>query len=191
MKSLGDSTKIDSKDVGRLPIIPGTYPAHVSGFADNAYNDSLVFNLSYVIAPEASNVKVKRQVVENGELVTVTDSTGQPELISAGYLSGKEFRGNGVWLTPSPVEGESWKNKKYKQTFENMGVVFEIDDDAKTILGQVEEDDVIGLPCLVKIDREAYEKDGETKHAWKVQQVYPWREGTRVSADEFSGDVPF
>ena len=55
MKTL-ENTTVKKSDGGRLPIIPGTYPAHVSAFSTAEYNDSIVFNLVYQIAPEAKEV---------------------------------------------------------------------------------------------------------------------------------------
>ena len=47
------------------------------------------------------------------------------EFTDGGFVVGKEYRTDkGVWLTPNPNEGEEWKNKRYKEFFEKMGVSF-------------------------------------------------------------------
>ena len=190
MKNL-ENTTVSKNDSAILPIVPGTYPAHVTEFAQMEYNDSIVFNLTYTIAPEAKQLEINKMFLENGELVKSTDAEGKDVMINAGYMAKKPFKGGGVWLTPSPGEGEGWKNKKYQQHCESMGIVFDANEDGETILGEIEENDVIGRPVLVKLGQEEYTKDGQTKQAWKVFSVYPWNEGKRLSADEVKEDVPF
>ena len=190
MKKL-DSATIGKGDERSLPIIPGTYPAHVQQVYIKEYNGSYVYNITYLVAVDVEKVSINKMTVENGELTTVLDSEGTPVKISASYLAGKTFRGGGVWLTPDPGD-QKWKNRKYKQYFETLGVVFEIDKDENTILGQVEESDIIGLPCLIKIALEEYEdKTGQQRKAWKVFSIYPWSNGSKIDIDELSSDVPF
>ena len=141
MKTL-ENTTVSKSDGGRLPIIPGTFPAHVSGLSTYEYNNSIVFNLTYKIAPEAKQITVDKMVQEGTDLVPVTDAEGNHVPISAAYMSGKEFLGAGVWLTPSPAEGEGWKNRKYQQVCENLGIVFDKNQDEETILGEIENNDV-------------------------------------------------
>ena len=191
MKSL-EGTTLGKGDDKSLPIIPGTYPAHVKTVIVKEWNESFVYNMTFIVAPEVEKVSIDKMTVENGELVKVTDSDGNPVKINASYLAGKEFRSSGIWLTPNPADSEKWKNRKYKQFFESIGVVFEVDKDDNTVLGQVEEDDILGLPCLVKIAREEYTaSDGTKRQAWKVFQVYPWSNGAKIDPDELSSDVPF
>lgn len=191
MKTL-EGTTLGKGDDKSLPIIPGTYPAHATKCDIKEWNDSFVYNMTFTVADEVKKVQIDKMTVENGELVKVLDADGNPVKISASYLSKKEFRSNGVWLTPNPNDDEKWKNRKYKQFFESMGVVFDADKDGNTVLAQVEEDDILGLPCLIKIAREEYTaKDGATRQAWKVFQVYPWQNGNKLDPDEINSDVPF
>jgi hypothetical protein len=190
VKNLEKAT-IGKGDEKSLPIIPGTYPAHVSNVGVNEYNDSFVYNITFLVAPEVEKVQINKMTRENGELVQVLDAEGNPIKINASYLAGKTFRGGGVWLTPEPGD-EKWKNRKYKQYFESLGVVFDSDDNGDTILGQVEEDDVLGLPCLIKIAQDEYiDKQGQPKQAWKVFNIYPWSNGSKIDPDELTSDVPF
>jgi hypothetical protein len=186
-----ENTTLGKGDETSLPIIPGTYPAHVSKVDIKEWNDSIVYNMTFTVAPEVEKVSINKMTIENGELVKVVDADNNPIKINASYLTAKEFRSNGIWLTPKPGD-EKWKNRKYKQWFEAIGVVFDVDDNSDTVLGQVEESDIIGMACLIKIGREEYnDKDGQPRSAWKVFQCYPWQNGKKKDADEFNDDVPF
>ena len=190
MKKL-EGAVIGKGDERSLPIIPGTYPAHVCNVGINEYNDSFVYNITFLVAAEVEKVQINKMTRENGELVQVLDADGNPQKINASYLAGKEFRGGGVWLTPDPGD-EKWKNRKYKQYFESLGIMFEADYNGDTVLGQVEEEDVLGQPCLIKIAQDEYtDKTGQTKQAWKVFNIYPWSNGTKLDVDELQSDVPF
>lgn len=190
MKTL-ESATIGKGDERSLPIIPGTYPAHVSDVSIKEYNESYVYNITYLVAPEVEKVSINKMTFENDELSNVLDAEGNPVKITASYLAGKTFRGGGVWLTPDPGD-DKWKNRKYKQYFESLGIVFKVDKDENTVLGQVEESDVLGMPCLIKIALEEYEdKSGMPRKAWKVFTIYPWANGSRIDPDEMSADVPF
>ena len=63
--------------------------------------------------------------------------------------------------------------------------------DGKTELALVEESDVIGQPCLARLNKEFYTKDGEERSVWKVFSVSQWKDGQKLSADEVADDVPF
>ena len=199
MLELSDTFYDPSTD-GFSAIPPGNYPAHVTAFdmkdgdrAGNKFkNDSKVFNLTFQIADEASKMDVPK-IVSNGEgqFVSVTDEKGKVITIKGTHAVGKRYKSQGVWLTPSPPSGQGWKNGKYKEFFESIGVDFpEIE--GKTKLMEVEEDDVIGCPCLVKLGEDSYVgKDGENKTTLRVFGAYPWRDGVKLSPDELDSDVPF
>jgi hypothetical protein len=187
-----ENTIMDGSESSAPPIIPGTYPAHCTAFENKEWNESHVFNLKFTIAPEVSNLQITQMFYGDSGLEPVLASDGSKKQTSAGYLKGKEFRANGIWLTPSPAEGESWKNKKYTKWCESLGVPFQTDDDGNTQLGLIEESDVLGNPCLIKIATEEYtNKEGQTKSAFKVTEIYPWAEGNKIDADEIGVDVPF
>ena len=112
MKTL-EGTTLGKGDEKSLPIIPGTYPAHATRCDVKEWNNSIVYNMTFTVAPEVEKVNITKMAMENGELVKVTDSDGNPVSISASYLTKKEFRSNGVWLTPNPGDDEKWKNRKY------------------------------------------------------------------------------
>jgi len=180
---------VNDDNSGYVPVPEATYPAHVSSFKMNEYNGSYVFNVTFKVADEAKELKLpKLRKDNNGNHVP----TG--EHISGAFVTGKEYRTDkGVWLTPNPSEGEEWKNKRYKEFFEKMGVSFPSNDDGVVQLGIVEDEDVYGLPCLIKLkETEFTNKDGESKKSLQVIEVSSWEKGTRISKEEFDADdLPF
>lgn len=178
---------------GFVPVAEGTYPAHCNEFSVNNWKSNKIFNLTFIIADEAESFRIPKLISDgSGGFIQQVDSENKPVTISGKYMVGKKFRNNGVWLTPKPKPGESWKNRRYKEFFEALGVEFP-SDKGKVTLAEVEESDVIGLPCLIDIKQESYKnKEGESKTAMKVTSIFPWNDGTRLSADELSSeDVPF
>ena len=190
MKNI-EATFDEARD-GFQPVAEGTYPAHCSSFGVNDWKDSKIFNLEFTIADEAQSLTVsKLRSSGNGEFVQEVDGDGIPVTVSALYMVGKKFKNNGVWLTPKPAKGESWKNRRYKEFFEALGVDFP-SEDGQVSLAEVEEHDVLGLPCLVDIKQQKFKnKEGEERTAMKVSSVFPWADGKKLSADELSSDVPF
>ena len=184
-------------DGGFKPTPPGIYPAHVSSFDSNPWNESVVFNLIFKLADDVKEVQVPTgEQNGDGNFHVNKDDDGKTIDESGGYLAGRTYRSSGVWFTPAPGEGQGWKNRKYRDTFTNLNVEFPTENvDGKNIeqLAEVEETDVIGQPCLVKVANEQYEKDGEMRTTAKVVQVYRWTEGSRLSAEEVSADsdLPF
>ncbi len=186
-----ENTVMDGSENTAPPIVPGTYPAHCTSFEAREYNGSHVFNLKFTIAPEVGNLQIAQMTYGHNGLEPVTGPSGEKKQISAGYMKGKEFRANGVWLTPNPPEGETWKNKKYTKWCESLAISFSSDEEGNTQLGLIEESDILGNPCLIKLGTEEYSKDGETKTAFKVFELYPWAEGSKLDVDEIGVDAPF
>ena len=198
MIEIGDTYYDPTKD-GFAAIPPGNYPAHAVQFevrgedrnGNNFANDSKVFNMTFQIADEAANLDVPK-IVSNGEgkYITVKDDKGKDVTVKGRHAVGKRYKSQGVWLTPSPPSGQGWKNGKYKEFFESIGVSFP-EVDGKTKLMEVEEEYVLGCPCLIKLGEDSYERDGETKTTLRVFGAYPWKDGVKLSSDELDSDVPF
>jgi hypothetical protein len=191
MKNI-DATFDEAVD-GFSPVAEGTYPAHCSEFGVNDWKDSKIFNLTFTIATEAKTLNIPKLASDgNGGFVQQVDSDNKPITVAGDYMVGKKFKNNGVWLTPKPKAGESWKNRRYKEFFEALGVDFP-SEGGKVALAEVEESDVVGLPCLVDVKQQSFKnKEGEERTAMKVTSVFPWNDGTRLSMDELSSDdVPF
>ncbi len=196
MINLSDTTYNEARD-GMIPIVSGIYPAHVCGLEakelQTKAGEQTVFNITFLIADEVANTKVAKMVKNgNGEFHQDNHKDGQPKTISAVFMKGKKFSSTGIWLTPSPEEGHGWKNRKYKEFFENLGVVFPTDKNSNTLLAIVEEEDIIGYPCFIKLNKEEYQKDGETRSVWKVFDAFQWSDGVKLASDEVTGDdLPF
>ena len=191
MKQLENTTFNESTDAFQ-PIVAGTYPAHITSFESREINESIVFNLTFKLADKVGEMEVPVYSQVDGEYLATLDEKKNPITRKATHLVGKEIRSAGVWLTPNPKEGEGWKNRKYKEFFENMGISFPVDDNGNVSLGQVEEEDVLGCPCLAKIGEQAFtNKEGEKKTTMRVFNTFPWNSGQKLSADEIGSDVPF
>jgi len=188
-------TVYDEKTDGPMPIVPGVYPAHVSGFdskiLQTKFGEQQVFNIDFQIAEEVDKMKVIKHVWDEGKLVPSLNGDGKEVIISASFMKGKRFSSRGIWLTENPGEGEGWRNRTYVEFFQNLGVEFSKTKNGKTELALVEESDVIGQPCLARLNKEYYEKDGETRSVWKVFTVTQWKDGQKLSAEEVADDVPF
>jgi hypothetical protein len=186
-------TVYDSSTDGVLPIVPGTYPAHVSSFegrtVQTKFGEQRVFNIEFQIAEEVNKMQIIKHTYEDEQLVPVLEN-GETVKMSASFMKGKRFKSRGIWLTENPGEGEGWRNRTYVEFFQGLGVEFP-EKDGKTQLAEVEEEDVIGLPALVKINKEFYEKDGEQRSTWKVFTATNWKDGQKLDADEVGEDVPF
>lgn len=191
MKSLENTTFNESTDAFQ-PIVAGTYPAHIISFESREINDSIVFNMTFKIADKVGEMEVPVYQNIDGAYTPTLDEKGEAVTRKGTHLIGKEVRSAGVWLTPSPKEGEGWKNRKYKEFFENLGVNFPTDTNGNVQLGEVEEDDVLGFPCLAKVgEQEFTNKEGEKKTTMRVFNTYPWNNGQKLSQDEIGEDVPF
>ena len=196
MKELKNKTTFNEATDGYTPVVPGTYPAHVREMEVREFEDSgrKLFKVTFVVADEVKQLtvnKMERKEDGNG-LSAVLDADGKNIEVSANYLAGKTFYSKGIWLTPSPEQGQGWRNRNYKEFFENLGIEWSTNKKGDAILGEVEEDDVIGVPCLVKVVEEHYEKDGEQRTALKVARTQVWSEGAKISKDEIqASDIPF
>ncbi len=102
-----------------------------------------------------------------------------------------------MWLNPNPEKGKSWQNKNYVNWTRNLGVEFPETEDGKIQLVEVEESDLIGRPCIVKVVDEAWEYNGKSGIALKVIDVLEWKDGSALSAEEVAlknnkeDDLPF
>tara|TARA_R110002020_G_scaffold256273_2_gene469926 strand:- start:22907 stop:23500 length:594 start_codon:yes stop_codon:yes gene_type:complete len=197
MIKMTNTTFNESKD-GLVPIAPGVYPAHVAALESKELQtkagEQTVFNITFVIADEVSDTKVAK-LIKNGDGTYHAEKdevTGEQVTISGSFMAGKRFNSRGIWLTPSPEDGQGWRNRQYKEFFESLGVVFPKNKAGDTVLALVEESDIIGHPCFIKLQKENYERDGEQRYVWKAFDAFPWSDGETLSADEVTvDDLPF
>jgi hypothetical protein len=198
MKDL-ENTVFDESVDGYTPVVPGVYPAHVVDLTTKDSrndgtkfaNDSVVFNITFSLADECKKLKVKKMAKNGSDWNEVLDADGNSIDVPGDYLVGKKFNSKGVWLTPSPAPGDGWKNRAYKEMFENLGAQFK-EVDGKVKLGFVEKEDIIGMPCLVTLGEEEYvAADGTTKYSTKAFNCHVWNDGARLSEAEVGEDLPF
>ena len=184
----------DESTDGVSPIYPGTYPGHVASLVTRQFDSgSTVFNLTFKIADEAKETTIIKQHKNgSGSFEPVLDEKGKPIETTANHMVGKTFYANGIWLTPNPEKGQGWKNRKYLEAFQNLGVAFDRNKDGIVTLAEVEEDDVVGSPALVRLSEQEYtNRNDEARTAFKVDNIMPWERGKKMSSAELNDDVPF
>tara|TARA_Y100000034_G_C6788165_1_gene352688 strand:+ start:276 stop:866 length:591 start_codon:yes stop_codon:yes gene_type:complete len=192
-----ENTTYNEETDGPIVIVEGIYPAHVAGLEgkelDTKAGKQMVFNLTFLINEKAADINVSKMVKnEDGDYTPFVDAKGNKVEISADYMVGKRFNSTGIWLTPSPSKTDRWKNRKYLEVFRNIGIEFPTNSNGDNVLAVIEEEDVIGRPCLIQLQKEHYEKDGEKRFAWKAFDIHSWADGTVLSEDEVSSDdIPF
>tara|TARA_R100000742_G_C4221168_1_gene44924 strand:+ start:81 stop:677 length:597 start_codon:yes stop_codon:yes gene_type:complete len=198
MKKLDNTTFDETTDGGFTPVPAGTYPAHVSEVTINSFDDSgkSVYNLSFKVADEVSNLQVPKLVSDgNGGYNNDTDSDGNELKISGDFIAGKTFRlDKGMWLTPNPEQGKGWQNKTYVKYCQALGVKFPETEDGKLQLAEIEDEDILGHPCLIKVQEVEWEnkKTGDSGKSVKAVDLVSWQEGSKLSSDELSSDdLPF
>lgn len=193
-----ENTTYNPETDGFMPIAPGTYPAHVAGLESRELTtkngeQKHVFNLTFLVDESVSKMSIPKLVKNgDGEYHPAKNEDGTDASVSGEYMKGKRFSSVGLWLTPQPEEGKRWQNRRYVEFFESLAVEFPQDKEGNTQLAIVEEEDVIGKPCFIKLNKESYEKDGEQRYVWKAFEVFPWHDGEVLSGDEVkSDDLPF
>ena len=154
---------------------------------------SIVFNILFRISPETKGMDIKTAKVDLEEQVATLaiDEEDNPITLPGKLFVGKEYKSVGVWLTPSPEPGQGWKNRKYVDTMESLGVKFQEMSNGKKKLGIVEEQDILGKPALIKLGQEFYtNKSGETGVIARVIDILSYPNGKTLDADDME-DLPF
>ena len=193
-----EGTTYNPETDGFTPIVPGTYPAHVAGLESRELTtkngeQKHVFNTTFLVDNSVSEMNVFKLVKNgDGEFSPAKNEDGTNVEISAEFMKGKRFNSVGLWLTPEPSDDKKWQNRRYVEFFESLGIEFPKNKDGDSELAIIEEEDIIGKPCFIKIAKESYEKDGEQRHVWKAFDVFPWHDGEILSSDEVQADdLPF
>jgi len=177
-----------AEDGVEKPTLLGTFPAHITGFKEgNKSRGSIPYNVTFKIAPEAESLKGV-----NWKQPTKEEPNGSE--VDADYMVGREVRSVGIWLNPTPKPEERWKNRSYANFLEAIGIKLkETVVDGKTLqkLVTLEENETIGLPCLITIKLEADKREGMTDRKYpKVFTVQSWDDGERIDVTEDEED-PF
>ena len=184
---------------GPTKYYEGTFPAHIvdleliglmktdtGGYArcehNNPDTELVISEITFKIAQEINNMTVE------------DPDTGEQTCPSS--MAGKEFK-PGQYVIPAlnmKPGDEGWKNGKYIQFFENLGIEFptkKIDKVEVKQVAKVELEDVYGLPVMITLNREKDKNDPE-KSYMKVFAVNPWADGKQVTKEEMEeDDLPF
>ena len=191
----------------------GTYPAHIKSLQTKDLNTkagkAIVVNMTYKVADEVADqfqsvwemdgYKYVRD--DNGDKIPVTNGNGDQEQESCEHLIGRDFYDNGWFIFTET--GSSSKNQRYFDLLDKLGVKCkeeQIDGKKVKRLVLLEDDDVVGKPVMVTVKRQQYttkETKGlprdqqDVRTIFRVTNLDSWREGSQLSSDEISGDVPF
>ena len=194
MAKIIENATFDPAEDGFKKIPEGTYPAHVTSVNATKFEDTgkSVYNLVFTVADEVKKITVPKLVSDgNGSFKKDGELNGD-------FIKGKEFRfDKGMWLNPSPEEGKGWQNKNYVNWTKNMGVEFPETSDGKLTLVEIEESDILGKACLVKVVEKPWEYDGKSGMALKVIGVEKWEDGQSLTSEEVAlknnkeDDLPF
>tara|TARA_R100001480_G_C4689496_1_gene175950 strand:+ start:115 stop:750 length:636 start_codon:yes stop_codon:yes gene_type:complete len=196
-----------------MPIEEGTYPAHIKSLSTKEINtragEAIVVNMEYKVADEVSSITqnvwkmdgYKYQKDTNGNRIPVTNGDGEQKVVSCSHLRDKVFQDNGHFIFTDTSSAS--KNRRYFELLDNLGVkCSEANVEGKKVkkLVLVEEDDVVGKPVLITVQRHQF-VTSETKHlspdqqerrsTFKVKNVTLWKEGTAIDPVELEDDVPF
>ena len=103
--------KFDVGTDGYQAANPGKYPAHISSFDVRTFDSgSKVFNIEFTLADECKSMEIHKYR-RNGTDYNPSNIDGEPEMISAGFMTGKKYKSTGVWLTPNLPKKQGWKNR--------------------------------------------------------------------------------
>jgi len=194
----------------------GVYPAHIISFderaVDTRFGQAFVYSLRYRIAPEAAKQQQTLWKRANnghfakddaGERIPERDKEDNIITISCGNFAGRELYSNGIFLF---VEEEaSGRNRAYSNLLDVVGIKLEEVEIQKGVvvkqLVQLEENDVLGKPALVKVayrsfvtreTRELPKEDQDVRWAARVLEVYPWEDGKPIPLEEIEREeLPF
>jgi hypothetical protein len=216
MKEL-EVTFNESENSGFKPILQGEYPAHITGFTsrdlDTKAGKATVFNLMFTVSEEVKGLQQTMYemdgyniaVDDNGHQITIKDKNGNPTKTDCGFLKGREFRDNGYFCF-TEKEGSS-KNGRYFNLLTSLDIELaeiEVDGVTHKKLALIEDNDVLGKPCTIRIQQQEYvthetrdlpESEQEKRKAWKVFTVKPWDskfgKAVTIPLDELKEEVPF
>tara|TARA_Y100000310_G_C20662711_1_gene805666 strand:+ start:558 stop:1193 length:636 start_codon:yes stop_codon:yes gene_type:complete len=195
------------------PIEEGTYPAHIASLntkdVHTKAGEAIVVNMTYKIADEAADMTQQLYQTEgykfvrnnDGDRIPLQNGKGKPKTVSCGHIVGRTFYDNGWFIFTQG--SSSGKNRRYFELLDKLGVECteeEVDGKTHKKLVLLEEGDVIGKPVQVTIHRTSYitrdtqhlpHDQQEKRTIFKVKTIDNWTEGSELSEDELSGDVPF
>ncbi len=161
------------------------FPAHIIKLTKKQINNQIVFNLIAKIDQSAGEMSLKTYKIIDGELIPFLDENNKQIVMTGDFFVGREIRSIGFWLGQREA-GEHWKNKAYKNMIENFVDLPKRQKDGIIYLEliDIEEEDVIGKPIIIKLITEKYEKDGKNYLTLKFKDMRPWAKGKEINVEE-------
>ena len=155
--------------------------AHVVGLERKPYNDSIIFDIEFKIAPANAGVKGEDHAFNNGSPKVVGE-------IDKGNYAGMTASCS-IWLTPTVSQDDAWKNDRYYKGVQSLGVVLEKDATQAIIPAEVELSDILGMPAIIHFDWVPDKKD-PNKGPWNNCVGFSkWETGTRVLPQNSGDDL--
>ena len=204
LEAVFDSTAVNTW----LPIEEGEYPAHITSLSTKEVNtragEAIVVNMTYKIAAEVADCNQLLWEMDgynykkdaSGDKIPVLNGDGQATA-DCTHLKDRKMYDNGFWVfTDTSSAG---KNSRYFQLLEELGIKCEDNKGIKKLM-LVEEDDVVGKPVLVNVQRQEYVTketrdlpvdQQEKRSTFKVSTLKAWEDGDTLSLEELDDDVPF
>lgn len=147
------------------------------------YGESTVFDIILEAAPENSGSMGKRWSFENGKPTETGD-------IDKGAFIGQKEKYS-AWLTPNVSREDAWRNNKYYEAMELLGVECPKTPEDKYIPFAVELSDILGVGVVAKFDWVADKNDPEK--VWNnIVGLRVWPNAKRVvpktAADDLLSD---
>lgn len=192
----------EEKPVENVTLL-GSFPGHIVDMREgNVVNGAIPYNYTVRIAPEAKDMKgvnyrSRERYLREIEKTNEEDKGPEEflETVGENNMVGKELGTTGVWLTPKPEQGQSWRNRRFVEFHEALGVVFK-EKKGKKVLGKPENEDVLGLPGIFTIELEAEKRKNDQGVKYKtgryfprVTNVSPWEDGDLLDIAEIVGDA--
>ena len=196
----------DPKTDRNIMIAAGLFKAHVWKFEVSNLKTRggprTVFNITYRVSEEAAKVNVRYYKAStdgraeaimvperDSDGVEIYNDDGEVKMTHdngfAEYMVGKKVRDNGIWFNPSPESGKGWQNNEYRELLEVFNVEIPEKDGIQT-LGEMEEDDILHKPCIIRIGPSSYvpDKTNPSDKRWtmRVLDVLRWENGKKLDS---------
>lgn len=188
-------------DVPIMPV-PCILPSHIVKVEKGINKGSIVYNITTKVAEEANGFKIPYYTRgQDGSVNPIMDGNEQREGPPINMI-GKEYRSNGIWLDPNPAPNKKWRNNNYSQFAEALQAhkdgkhlqfpLIDIGGVKVKALKEFEEDDIIGMPVLVKYTEESFTgRDDKQVVTLKGTSFFTWASGKRIEVVSEEEEAPF
>ncbi len=184
------------------------FPAHITKSSVRENGNRFNYNPTFRIHDEASLIENIPAYVyaknENGETVKtpvteMVDGKERQKIVNGAFMTGREYQYHKVgsnfpgfsFLDEAMPKNERWKNQEYVDIIEALQMEFSKTKDGARLLFVMEDEDLLGLPCYVRLGRVTLPKrvrnedgvwveTGDTIQITKAIEVCPWETGKRM-----------